>query len=283
MMVVMARRGILSTLLLLATLAPEAASAQFTGLSAYAATSPRFPCDAYLNIVERAQYPAMAIVWGTFGDDLTCAERFLDTNKDRPHLLEIHFSNEACRRKHNCGEGELARTLSVKSYDLALRTNHFLTIRELELRAVAIRDWANDHGNSNTNMLLSTGLEDDLSDSAYVQLHRHIRFFWPYLITRSPNGAAHGHTLPGDFRERHGNGARCRSAAELVNEDGSTPSTAESRRFLSRNRGCLARFLWRAKHQGRTKNNRPVYPRRSRIFDIPDRDVETLGQLLANQ
>ncbi len=91
---------------------PSNANAEpYVGLSAFAAMNPSFPCNDWLGTLQegtrRVSKPAMAIVWGTFGSNGACVQRFLTQNRDRPHLLEIHFSNQTCLKYRRCATGEL--------------------------------------------------------------------------------------------------------------------------------------------------------------------------------
>lgn len=215
----------------------------------------------------------MSVLWGTFGGDTSCIVRFLESNKDRPHLLQIHLSNESCRRNGNCKEGELRGDLSRRSYSAALEAGDLATYQQIAARMTEIRNLVEQTKNSNTTLVLSTGLEDNYSPKAYSNLRAFLAGYWPYLFSRSGRAQA-----PGDLLERHGTNAKCKGEVTIVNEDGDNPSARQSRRFLQRNRACFARFLWRSAHQGR-KRNRWSTPL-SRTFEISDRDIDQLGKIL---
>lgn len=262
--------------------APTKGHCQYTGLSAFAAMHPRFPCDRYLSIVNRSPAPAMSVLWGTFGTDPSCVERFLASNSHRPHLLQIHFSNENCRKHGICREGEILAGVSPRGYDHLLITYDFFTYLAIQQRVIDIFVFTELRRNPHTTLVLSTGLEDQYSQVAYLRLsaYLHAPGHWPHIINRNPLGGRRN--IHGDFLERHGESARCLKGINIVNEDGSDQSTSESRKFLSRTRNCFARFLWRKTHQGRSKaSGRINTPPRNRNFEISERDVRELGKLLA--
>jgi len=254
------------------------ASAQYEGFSAYAAMSPHFPCDQFLQIESHAKEPAMAVLWGTFGDDTTCIQRFLAKFADRPHALEIHFSDEVCRRNSNCEDGEFFPQFSVAHWSQILASANPYALQAVWDRLSDIRAVVDKYSNSNTQLVLSTGLEDDYSPQAYAILSHVLRAWWPYILIRSPNHG--GAVSPALFKESHGSGARCSGSAQIVNPDGSLLSLSESRAFMQANRNCYIALLWNAISQGKTVNNKPVFPRKSRTFIITAADVANYGALL---
>jgi len=261
------------SLLLLGATGTTPAVAQYAGVSSFAATSPRFPCDAFLATADFAQRPAMAILWGTFGDDLTCTARFTERYKDKPHLLEIHFSNETCRRNHNCADGELFGSMSVSEYSKALERSDPAVLSAIRDRIRNIRHSAEAIRNDHTYLVLSAGLEDNYTARAFVVLAGELAKEWPYLIVRSGSKFA---TYP---RESHGLGARCGGTTIVANVDGDRGSRRTEQSFLKRNAGvCLAAFLWRADHQGRP-NNRWMPPNQ-RQFIWTAKDVSEIGAML---
>lgn len=262
--------------------------AQYVGLSAFGSgathsleASHPFPCDKYLAIATRPANPAMAILWGTFGDDLWCPIWFMQAVRDRGHLLQIHISNESGRKKNNLGVGELSPFHSVSDYNEALEAGELEVHSAARERVKEILAFVRLFANENTAVILSLGLEDQYTDEAYEALRQTVLDAgWPYGINRNPLGNRH-HIAGWDYREKHGDTARCSSETQMVNEDGSVQTLRATKKWLDRNKSCLVRFVWRAEHQGRTKSGRPVYPRRARSFHISDKDVRELGDLLS--
>lgn len=254
------------------------ADAQYSGLSAFAARSPRFPCDRYLNIVLQARYPAMAVLWDSFGDDNTCVVRFLEAAKDRPHAIQIHPWNNVAVRNRTTEPQMVFHRMSRSELNRRLEARDPVLIRELQARLAEMVNFVNAHGNVNTQCVISTGLEDNYSREAFLVMVQVVQSVWPYLVVRNPVGGSGGKYGAVHFIERHGHGAR----ADVVNEDGNPGTLRQSRRFLDRNRGALAKFLWRPDHQGRPDSGRPDYPRSGRDFVISARDERELGDLLGD-
>lgn len=260
------------------------AYAQFTGHSGFALCDKDFPCDKYLSIVNFSPAPAITFVWGTWGEkgECACAAKFMQQNWWRPHLVQIHFSNENCRKHHICREGELYGSLSPSAYNRALENYDFFVYLAIQQRILDIRGWTDLHKNPNTTLMLSTGLEDQYSFRAYRQLsaYLHAPGHWPHIVNRNPLGGRP--YVYGDFYEKHGLSARCRiNGANIANEDGSDPDAEDSERFLRNNKDCFARFTWRKEHQGRSRaSGRVNTPPRERRFVISDRDIRELQLLM---
>jgi len=269
-------KAILAALLFLAVV--PSAEAQFSGLSGFAARSKNFPCDAYLNITLQAKYPAMAVLWDVFGTDNTCVVRFLDTLKNRPHILEIHPFDNAALRNRTTEPSEVFYKMTKEQFNAALERRDGAVIARVDHAIAEIVAFAWAHGNQNTNMLISTGLEDNYTPRAFAVILERIRLQWPWLVVRAPVGGSGGKQGLVFFIERHGTKAR----GDVVNEDGAIDSLSQTKRFLDRNKLALAKFIWRPLHQGRTKNNKAVYPRSAREFEISAKDVKELGDLLSH-
>lgn len=256
------------------------AHANYSGLSAFAAMNPRFPCDQYLNTVTRAQYPAMSVLWdSSFGTDKLCITRFLEAHKDRPHMLQIHIWNAVAWRNRSGEPGDFFPSLTVKEVNWLLENQNQIFLQAVADRLLEIQTFVVQYGNWNTQVMLSTGLEDNYSARAYGELATFIRPRWNYLMNRNPEGSSRDVGIS-NFGELHGNGAVCRGRNLVSNEDGSAQTLKASTRWMQKNGACFARFLWRNAHQGRSKSGKAVYPRRSRTFEITDRDVRELGTLL---
>jgi len=257
------------------------AHANYSGLAAFAAMNPRFPCDAYLNTVGAARYPAMSVIWdSSFGSDKLCIKRFLDANAQRPHMLQIHIWNAVAWRNRSGEPGDFFPTLTSKEVNALLEHGNQIFLQAVADRLVDIQTFIVQHGNENTQVMLSTGLEDNYSAKAYDLLSSFIRPRWNYLMNRNPEGSSR-HVGISNFGELHGSRAVCRGRDLVANEDGATQSLKSSTKWMAKNGSCFARFIWRNAHQGRTKSGKAVYPRRSRHFEITDRDVRELAALLS--
>lgn len=252
------------------------ARAQSVGLSFY--SMPGFSdgeCKMALDALDKFSVPALAVLWQTFGEDTSCVEAFLERFADKPHILEIHMSNQTCLHGRVCYEGEIlpgktkastyARLLEAKDADL---------LSLIQARVDEVVAFVATHKNSNSRIIISTGLEDNFTSPAYnlvLSLLKAAQSVTDFEIARSPyNRKAYPETLgEGDLIELHGfkpkldpslNG-RC-----IINNDGedivfhSSPADKELTvnqvpSFLKRylDKGCLV-FLWWSSPQGLGQN-----------------------------
>lgn len=249
----------------------------FRGVSAFAAMNDTFPCDRYLAMVNQAERPAMSVLWGTFGFNPRCVALFTQLNVDRPHMVQVHLSNETCRRNRVCGTGELFGGMTVRQYNRALENPQFEVIKALVERTEEIKAFTLAVGNPNTLWVLGTGLEDNYSNTAYSIVEFVVRRHWPGYISRNPlKGRVRGGA---DWLEKHGNGASFGGQPCIANEDGTRNSHKRSRIFMRKYAGCFASYLWRSEHQGRP--NGKFVPIAERIYIIPDEDIGGLGAILS--
>lgn len=255
----------------------DAQASEFTGLAAFAAMNPRFPCDAYLRSQSSAPRPGMVVVWGTFGYDATCVARFIERFSDRPHLLQIHLSNEVCRRNKRCKEFEVRPHWNIRRYNQALDSKDSQLFAELTARVQFIRHFVETLQTSNTTVVLSAGLEDNYSISAFRNLLELLRAEWPGLISRNPLRPESGR-LGADFIEAHlldydFNGEPC-----IATQDGVLGSFRHSEQFIRNfSNQCFATFLWRAETQGAAQ--RVWTPPLKRKFRLGERQVRELRTL----
>lgn len=178
-------------MLILAWLALVAAAAwpQPVGVSYFAMqgyTSKE--CNTALRVFRGVKIPATAVLWKSFDTHAICLQRFIKRFKDKPHIVEIHFSNEAGRRNRRLGSYEFLPTLSYQQYDAALRAHDPETLDAIRSNTDDINKFIDTHGNINSSFILSTGLEDDLSDAGWRVLAATIRNQLParHLLTRAP-------------------------------------------------------------------------------------------------
>lgn len=238
--------------------------------------SPDFPCDRFLAIVNQSPKPAMSVLWGTFGSSPSCVAAFVASNAHRPHMVQIHFSNETCRRNRNCQDGELHGELSVKAYNQTLEHPRFDVITSIVERAEQIKAFAHQFGNANTTWVLGAGLEDNYSNTAYSVVEFILRKHWGGIISRNPlKGRARGGA---ELLEKHGKKPTFGGQPCIANQDGSQGSYSSTRAFIKKYRMCAASFIWRSAHQGRPGNH--WVPIEERIYVIPDEDIANLGAIL---
>lgn len=247
-----------------------------------AAQSPKFPCSRAIRLLNQSPRPAISVLWGTFGSSLRCLQAFTATNVHRPHLLHVHFSNEACRRNKRCQSEELFPGTSVKDYNSLLRDNPAQAYATIGPRTQEIKQALESISNKNTILMLSTGLEDNYTPKAYEAIYKMIRSVWPYLMNRNPlslqatPGAAvflEHHVLSKDFNNRY-----C-----LVSEDGNQQQNKDSVKLFKKYNKCFAVFVWRWRWQNdassRIKRAGIFIPPKQRTFRVTTRDVSDIGRV----
>ena len=80
------------------------------GMAFYSIQNKTFPCEKALKVYDGIKKPALMFLWGTFGDNLSCVEKFVDLPQKHKEVY-IHFSNECCRRNRTCKKGEKKNAL----------------------------------------------------------------------------------------------------------------------------------------------------------------------------
>lgn len=240
--------------------APSVVHAQYQGMSAYAAMSPRFPCDQWLQLEDHASKPAMAVVWHIFGDDQACIVKFLKRYEHKPHLLQIHLSGKNCRWED----------APCPYSDAALREMSPATEARIRERFLGLDAMIVQYATANTRILISPLLEDNVSDDAFRNLTAVIRSNLPYDIVRI-------RWTPGatQLQEFHTNGQRIGHRC-LANEDGTTNSLSGSAAFLRHYAQCDAAILWRCDMQGSCGAKKPPA---QRTYTISNADRQA-AQLL---
>lgn len=259
-------------------------------------------CNEALRVFNGVERPCMSILWKTFdipGRSL-CAQRFLHKFRDKAHTLQIHFSNESARRTGRLYPYEFAPGLNVARYNRALANQSRAVLKRIHARALSITEFIGDFANSNSTIILSTGLEDNYTNKAYRVLYREVKKTIPshVLISRNPMGKNEKafDIADADFIELHGllprfisNGAGC-----IANLDGHRIDfDGSDRRELRegvlelpqvhswvaryRKRQCLV-FLWWPGAQGRGEA-RFVEPRR-RNFRIYRSDINAMNKII---
>lgn len=218
------------------------------------------------------------MVWGTFGKDPSCVINFLEKFHDRPHLLQIHFSNETCRRDRSCLEGEIANGATVYWYNRYLAENPQPIYREVLDRIQEIRAFVDEHKNSNTALLLSLGLEDNYTAQAARNLEALLRPSWPYLINRNP--VRNDAIVTNKFLEAHDPRKALRGPWCIFSEDGNRSSLTALKSRLKAYRHCIVVFAWRRNWQNAEPRERRFVPPRSRKFYFTAKDRRDVRYLL---
>lgn len=240
----------------------------FVGLSAFSGLSLTFPCDDYVETAKLPKSPGMAVLFGTFGKDWSCVEAFVDAVQDRPHLLEVHLSNETCRRRTGgrfCDVGELNRGDSVSGFSRRLESKDKRLTRDVIRRVRAIRGSVERVRAPSTVPALSTGLEDNYTAGAYRYILSLIRREWPYAIVENPVGNPRGGA---DLVEYHGLRSPPSNRRSIYNNDGTELSLRALLELYERSQpGLFGLFYWDGTLQGLRDGSGfiPVSERRYRL------------------
>jgi hypothetical protein len=227
--------------------------APYEGVAAYAALSPRFPCRCYLASLSGSVYPAMSVLLGTFGNSFSCIEDYIDRYRKREKWLEIHLSNESCRRNDRCYQGELRKQMSVGALNRAIATRSPRVIRDIRGRlarlAANLRQVYSNVGltyGDSTRIVVSMGLESAWGSRSQLVLKG--------LIEEYGFEALHNPVNPrrdaiGGLIELHTDYER-RTNYVAVN-DGIPLNYSQLRHYKAAHRDAVAVLLWDADLQGR--------------------------------
>lgn len=143
----------------------------FYGVSAYPAAGwDEETVDNYFRCFPDAfKRPATALLWGPWGYPVAFAKRFIDWAGSRSHLVEIHISAETARRTGRNGR-QIARNLGTTQYNKALEQHSVKVLNLVDKRVDEIVASIGPFTTSKTTVMLSVGLEDNLSQAAAGEL-----------------------------------------------------------------------------------------------------------------
>lgn len=243
-------KKLLSLFLIILCIVSDLKADPYKGFSSFAALHPtEFPCANFLKLSAHARKPAMVVLYGTFGDDWTCVERFITKFSHKKHLLEIHFYNGSCLHLHRCFEGELFSS-SVSKVNKLLASQDPIILSKIIERVDRITGKVDSLKQSKTTVVLSTGLEDRLSSSAYAVLYNTLRERWPYGLARSPASRHAKKFHSTDYIERHGVPTGSLNGNCIWNGDGFNLNPGETKSIFRKLRHCKVLFAWTREAQG---------------------------------
>lgn len=268
--------GCLSLLLFLASQAN--AESSFKGFSTYAAMHPKFPCERFVKIAKEATFPAMSVLYGTFGRDERCLACFTDVLKGRHHAVQIHLTNETCRRNgRTCLRGEINPEMSTNRHNRTLERMGKRIERKYRFRLRRIAALAKRIGTVKTDWLISTGLEDEYTKKAYDNILKIVKEEWPYAIVRNPLSDNDPYIGSAHLIELHSSEARFRGMPCIFNQDGLTGGMLQAKLLFAKFSSCKLLFAWTPGAQGVGKVF--VAPM-ERYFQISQREVLEYGEFL---
>lgn len=159
------------------------------GVAYFAMMAPQFPCNEALDVFDKSLPFATAVLWETFGSDTKCIKDWFERSSSQKRVLEIHLTNEACRRNARCGATDFRPDLSVKDYNRLLAKGDEALLKSLRERVRAISTLVSPYVSPSTELILSTGLEDNFTKRAYEKIFSVVKEEWPHKVVRSPVGS----------------------------------------------------------------------------------------------
>lgn len=246
----------------------------FVGFSSFAAMNPNYPCSRFLQISKSSNKPAMSILLSTFGNDLSCVQRFLEQNSRASHLLQVHLTNETCRRaRGRCTNDEIKPIWGTDRYNLELEKANPILKKEIQARTRFVIDKIIPLTNSKTTLMVTTGLEDNFTYDAYLNVQKWIKQagYSGYLV-RNPLSDFCTRDRGAHLCELHSTISFWDRTPCIFNVDGNNLSAREQLVYLRKFRFCHALFFWEPVSQGRDFGQ-PFSPPKSRSFNLPTSTV----------
>jgi hypothetical protein len=265
---------------LLVFLWPGSAHANYCGHLALGMMSNKYPCDAFLNEVNAARFPATGVLWdSSFGDNKECLVRYLNANWYRPHAIIVYLDNGAGRRNRTLEAKDFWPRLSSSEYNKLIKSGNAALIHSLAVRLSEIRGFFELYGNGNTQSILVPGLEDNYDSDTWRKLGALIVERWPYVLARNPEGKSRDKGVAW-FLEIHGSSAKCSGTQLIANLDGSTLGKKSVAKWAKANGSrCFITLTWTPGSQGRAPNGKFVSGRAEREYEIEP----WIGEVLAEQ
>lgn len=265
-----------------------------------------FACAAFtdrqleraLDVFEGVSDPTLTVLYGTFGNVRKCINRFDERFGSDSSKIIIHSSNETCRRfERFCAVGEVNRHLRADEYNKKLQHRKKRVLRSIKRRGNSIARLL-ESSSLKSQILITTGLEDNFTNRAYRQVIRQLKNsdlkFQNVSWIRNPVSAtARGVSSRGaDFIELHTanpsfDTRRCMYSNDGIDIDfgrryeplrGSKPFQQLRAIFKKFRRDCGFVSVW-WNTQGIRREGPFIAPRR-RTFNIRRRDVRAVNKFI---
>ncbi len=246
------------------------------GFSSFAATHPSYKCSQFLKITKQIPNPAMTIVLKTFGDSYSCVSRFLKQNKNKKHFLQIHLTNETCRRQQGrCSDYEIESKASPYIFNKLVKLQDSQIKKEFQDRVKLADRIVKKYANFNTEITYTTGLEDNYDKKTYSTIYKWIKEINKGVkIARNPNALRCDYFNGSTYCELHRQKSIFSNSSCIFNNDGNILNTKEQLKLFSKFRKCSVLFSWEPETQGRGKQGDKFAEPRNRFFPFPNRIVK---------
>ena len=236
---------------------PNNNPARNLGIASYGLLSPKWECDGLFHAFEKASTLRFAVLYNTFGSDVTCLNRLL---KDpRPKVEELILINEPCLRNKRCGEYEFLFGMTVQSFSakLAARDEDFLI--KLHTYFQGARPLIDA---SVSQCYVSPGLESNLTDPTAIKvlLDETRKVFPQCKIVWNPMKMG-SRAESADIWEGHTDNNPYREAPCIANLDGQDITKLDLGAYNNKYAQCELNFLWTFAMNGNTRKGSFVDPR----------------------
>lgn len=242
---------------------------QTTGISAFAIFGKNFPCKALVSTFGDSQTIAVATLVGTFGNDFTCINSLVESNRGKSFIIEFHLSNGSCRAFNRCGAGELFGSLTSKQFDRKLRNINRSTTSRIQTRLAPIKSFIDQYKSENIKILISAELETRCSKLAIENFFKVIKDEIPAaFLVFNPVGETNNFVPIGtDFVELHGLRPKFRgNTSRICSNDGNVINLQSARSYFRQAHSCQMLLPWSKELQGIIGHNRRFVRPRDRRF-----------------
>lgn len=209
----------------------------------------------------------LSFLYNTFGQETSCLKRYI--SDPRLKLLQVHLVNEVCQRNGRCGKYEFLHGMSVNEYRKKLQSSDPRTLNRLVEYSRPIAEFLNSNLRADTRLLVSVGLESNVSSAEAANAINALRPLFPRgEFVHNPAGInPRKGSVPNTYYEEHGSKVRLRVPC-VANLDGEHLEFHGEQPLLSNvisvddipayNRKfqhCEANFLWSGEFNGIAKGS----------------------------
>ena len=257
----------------------------YKGLAAYAAMSPKFPCDAYLDAISESKQTIMPVLWGDFGRDIKCLVRYRDRPNHGAQLIEVIGIHEPCLRSGECRSYSLFGKRSRSGVDSLIRRGDRGTLGRIADRGRAIKNVFDAIRDSKTTVVVSPILESPFSPEANEVIRQIFAETTGYPTIYGASNSAYSRAHY-DAIEVHPSGGSQHIPPEapcMSNDDGQPFLVGQALGWRDPYPYCFAHVLWYAPLQGLPEVPDPLHQggvASRRELVLPSDRVELFKRLL---